>query len=76
MSITSAMYTGVTGLLANADGMNVIGNNLANVNTIGFKSGRIEFSDMLSTSVTNSYSASQVGRGTQIQKIDHHMQAF
>jgi len=71
MSITSAMYTGVTGLLANADGMNVIGNNLANVNTIGFKTGRIEFSDMLSTSVTNSYSASQIGRGTQIQKIDN-----
>lgn len=71
MSVTSAMYTGVTGLLANADGMNVIGNNLANVNTIGFKSGRILFSDMLSTSVTNSYSASQIGRGTQIQKIDN-----
>ena len=71
MSVTSAMYTGVTGLLANADGMNVIGNNLANVNTIGFKSGRILFSDMLSTGVTNSFSASQIGRGTQIQKIDN-----
>ncbi len=71
MSVTSAMYTGVTGLLANANGMNVIGNNLANVNTIGFKSGRILFSDMLSTGVTNSYSASQIGRGTQIQKIDN-----
>ena len=71
MSVTSAMYTGVTGLLANADAMNVIGNNLANVNTIGFKSGRILFSDMLSTGVTNSFSASQIGRGTQIQKIDN-----
>ncbi len=37
MSITSAMFTGVSGLLANAEGINVIGNNLANVNTVGFK---------------------------------------
>jgi len=68
MSITSAMFTGVTGLLANAEGINVIGNNLANVNTIGFKSGRMLFSDMLSTNIGNS---SQIGRGTQIQKVDN-----
>ena len=68
MSITSAMFTGVTGLLANAEGINVIGNNLANVNTVGFKSGRMLFSDMLSTSIGNN---SQIGRGTQIQKVDN-----
>jgi len=43
MSVTSAMFTGVSGLLANAEGINVIGNNLANVNTVGFKSGRMLF---------------------------------
>ncbi len=68
MSITSAMFTGVSGLLANAEGINVIGNNLANVNTIGFKSGRMLFSDMLSADIGNS---SQIGRGTQIQKVDN-----
>jgi len=68
MSITSAMFTGVSGLLANAEGINVIGNNLANVNTIGFKSGRMLFSDMLSANIGNE---SQIGRGTQIQKIDN-----
>jgi flagellar hook protein FlgE len=62
------MFTGVSGLLANAEGINVIGNNLANVNTVGFKSGRMLFSDMLSTSIGNS---SQIGRGTQIQKVDN-----
>jgi flagellar hook protein FlgE len=61
------MFTGVSGLLANAEGINVIGNNLANVNTVGFKSGRMLFSDMLSTNIGNS---SQIGRGTQIQKVD------
>ena len=55
MSITSAMFTGVSGLLANAEGINVIGNNLANVNTIGFKSGRMLFSDMLSANIGNGF---------------------
>ncbi len=68
MSITSAMFTGVSGLLANAEGINVIGNNLANVNTVGFKSGRMLFSDLLSANIGNS---SQIGRGTQIQKVDN-----
>ncbi len=68
MSITSAMFTGVSGLLANAEGINVIGNNLANVNTIGFKSGRMLFSDMLSTDIGNN---SQIGRGSMIQKVDN-----
>jgi len=62
------MFTGVSGLLANAEGINVIGNNLANVNTVGFKSGRMLFSDLLSANIGNS---SQIGRGTQIQKVDN-----
>lgn len=68
MSITSAMFTGVSGLLANAEGINVIGNNLANVNTIGFKSGRMLFSDLLSANIGN---GSQIGRGTQIQEVEN-----
>lgn len=68
MSITSAMFTGVSGLLANAEGINVIGNNLANVNTVGFKAGRMLFSDMLSANIGNN---SQIGRGTQIQSVDN-----
>jgi len=62
------MFTGVSGLLSNAEGINVIGNNLANVNTVGFKSGRMLFSDMLSSNIGNN---SQIGRGSQIQKVDN-----
>lgn len=68
MSVTSAMFTGVSGLLNNAEGMNVIGNNISNVNTIGFKGARTLFSDMLSTPTVNN---SQMGHGTTIQKIDN-----
>ena len=68
MSITSALFTGISGLVNNGEAMNVIGNNIANVNTIGFKYGRTLFSDMLSANMGNN---SQVGRGVQIQKIDN-----
>ncbi|TWJ18036.1 flagellar hook-basal body protein [Geobacter argillaceus] len=68
MSVTSAMFTGVSGLLNNGEAINVIGNNIANVNTTGFKSSRTLFDDMLYTSIGNN---SQVGRGMAMQKIDN-----
>ena len=40
MGISSAMYSGVSGLNTNGQAMSVIGNNLANTNTIGFKGSR------------------------------------
>jgi flagellar hook protein FlgE len=68
MSITSALFTGVSGLVSNGEAMNVIGNNISNVNTTGFKYSRMLFSDMLSANIGNN---SQIGRGTQIQKVDN-----
>ncbi|MDD3295299.1 MAG: flagellar hook basal-body protein, partial [Geobacteraceae bacterium] len=68
MSITSAMFTGVSGLKNNGEAMNVIGNNISNVNTTGFKGARPLFSDMLSSKIADD---SQVGRGSQIQKVDN-----
>jgi flagellar hook protein FlgE len=62
------MFTGVSGLLNQAEAMNVIGNNISNVNTIGFKGSRTLFSDVLSTSVSG---GSQLGHGVQLQKIDN-----
>jgi flagellar hook protein FlgE len=62
------MFTGVSGLINNGEAMNVIGNNISNVNTIGFKYGRTLFSDMLSANIGNN---SQIGRGVQIQKVDN-----
>lgn len=68
MSLTSALYTGVSGLLNNGESMNVIGNNISNVNTIGFKGARTLFSDMLSSNAGNN---SQVGKGVQTQAIQN-----
>lgn len=71
MGITSALYSGVSGLNTNSQAMSVVGNNLANTNTIGFKGSRALFSDMLSSSIFGSGGASQVGRGVNISKIDN-----
>lgn len=67
MSVTSAMQTGVSGLMTNGEAISVIGNNLANVNTIGFKEGRTLFSDMLSTNINRG----QIGRGGQVQAVQN-----
>ena len=42
---------GLSGLNASARDLDVIGNNVANANTIGFKSGRLQFADMYATSL-------------------------
>ena len=40
MALTSALFTGLSGLDVNQTKLNVVGNNIANVNTIAFKSSR------------------------------------
>ena len=67
MSVQSAMYSGISGLYTNGEGMGVIGNNISNVNTIGFKQARALFSDMLSTTINQG----QIGRGEQVQAVQN-----
>ena len=50
MGISSSLYAGISGLNANGNAMSVIGNNLSNTNTVGYKSARTVFADMLSSS--------------------------
>jgi flagellar hook-basal body protein len=61
MALTS-LYAGISGLNVNSDAISLIGNNIANSNTIGFKSGRIQFKDIVSSSLGGG-SAGQIGRG-------------
>jgi|GEM_PF-299530 len=68
MSITSALYTGVSGLIGNSEALNVIGNNISNVNTTGFKSSRSVFADLLSL---NQGASSQIGTGTELQTVQN-----
>ena len=61
----SSLFAGISGLNANATAMTVIGDNIANVNTIAYKANEISFSNVLSTSLTGSAS-SDIGRGVDI----------
>lgn len=71
MAISSSLYSGISGLNTNGNAMAVIGNNIANTNTIGFKSSRAVFSDLLSANINGSGGAAQVGRGTGLSTIDN-----
>lgn len=71
MGIQSAMYSGVSGLNTNSQAMSVIGNNLANTNTLGYKGSRTVFSDLLSSNVFGSGGQSQVGRGVGLSTVDN-----
>ena len=49
MGLTSALFAGLSGMKTNEYRMDVIGNNIANVNTYGFKSSRADFQSQFST---------------------------
>ena len=61
MSIYSAMRSGVTGLNANSSAMAVISDNIANLNTVGYKRGQTDFSAILNAqNASTSYNAGGV----------------
>lgn len=65
-----SMYAGVSGMKSNQTKMDVIGNNIANVGTTAFKSGRVRFQDMLSQTQANAQAPIQGGQGgTNPQQI-------
>ncbi len=69
MSILSSIFTGVSGLNSNGQELSVIGDNIANVNTVGFKGSRMAFGDILSQSLTGLSGTSQVGRGVAVEGV-------
>jgi flagellar hook protein FlgE len=84
MGLTSALFTGVSGLDANQTWLNVIGNNVANSNTTAFKSSMVQFSpqfyvtDQQSTAPTTNFGGtnpSQEGLGTTVESIQKNMSA-
>lgn len=75
-----ALFTGVAGLRNHMVRLDVIGNNIANVNTTGYKTGRVQFQDILSQTQANASAPTenkggknpmQVGLGMSIASIDN-----
>ena len=69
MSLSASMWTSVTGLLVHGEKMNVVGNNIANVNTVAFKGSRMDFEDFVNQDVYSAAGPTQVGRGVSIGAI-------
>ncbi len=74
-----SLFAGVSGLKNHQTRMDVIGNNISNVNTYGFKSSRVTFQDMLSQTIAGAsrpeeniggINPKQVGLGMTIASID------
>jgi flagellar hook protein FlgE len=68
MGFLTSLFTGVSGLGANGQALSVIGDNIANTNTSGFKGSRAVFSDVLSQALGGG-SSFQIGRGANLQTI-------
>ena len=59
-----SLQTGVSGLQQFQQDLQVIGNNIANVNTVGYKSATMDFEDQFSQSLANgSTNPMQIGEG-------------
>lgn len=69
MGILSSMYTGVSGVQANGEALGVISDNIANANTVGFKTSRAEFADVVSKSLKGVLGGNQIGRGTKLNGV-------
>ena len=75
-----SLFSGVSGLKVHQTKMDVIGNNISNVNTIGFKSSSVTFSDVFYQTIqgatgpnaatgTTGRNAMQIGLGTNVASI-------
>ncbi len=81
MALLNSLFAGVSGLRNHQSMMDVIGNNISNVNTIGFKGSRVTFSDTFNqfvksgtnpTSTSGGTNSFQVGLGMKINSIDRN----
>ncbi len=72
MSLSSSLFTGTSGLKNMGNAMQVIGNNIANVNTVGFKRGKSTFADTLYESVATRAGSAQMGRGMAVGSVSQN----
>ncbi len=69
MGLSASMWTSVSGLLAHGNKMNVVGNNIANVSTIGFKGQRMDFNDYLYINGGSTSGPTQIGAGVSTYAV-------
>lgn len=73
MGFTSSIHIGASGVMAQQEHMSVISDNIANLNTVGFKSSRMLFSNLISEQLTGASTGNQIGQGVRVSSILHNM---
>jgi flagellar hook protein FlgE len=78
MSLIGTLTSGVSAMRSFTKGLEIIGNNISNVNTVGYKGSKVSFSDSFSNTLRSSapssatssnLSATQVGTGVKLSQI-------
>lgn len=80
MALIGSLNSGISAIRSFTQGIEVIGTNIANVNTVGYKSARTEFSDLFSSTIRRSspsdgtgngsnQASLQIGSGVQVQAV-------
>ncbi len=70
MSLAASFYSALSGLDTSSTAMQVIGDNIANLNTTGFKSSSVLFEDVLGQSLSTVSGTQRLGVGAKISSVD------
>src|SRR6478735_3545657 len=70
MGILSSMYTGISGLSGQGEALSIYGDNIANASTVGFKTSRPEFQDVIAKSLKGLLGGNQIGRGVRLAAVN------
>ena len=68
--LLGSLFIGQGGLNTSGIGVSVVGDNIANSNTTGFKTARAHFEDLLSEFIVGAAGANQLGRGVSLSRIE------
>lgn len=74
MSINRSLYIGLSGMNANSQALNIVSDNIANMNTVGYKGGRSIFQEMLGQTLMGSAGSSMAGGGVGLARVDRMFQ--
>jgi flagellar hook protein FlgE len=70
MGILSSLFAAVSGLNANGTALSIIGNDIANTGTVGFKSSRANFADIVNSSLGGASGSTQSGIGVFLSSVE------
>lgn len=70
MSLAASFYSALSGLDTHSSAMQVIGDNIANLNTSGFKSSSVHFEDVLGQSLSTVSGTDRMGVGAKVSSVD------